>query len=324
MAEVTGQFQDLIEQINTVLDAETVLYKINYKIDSVVQSGMTIKAFCPIHKETMIRSLMVDPNKRRFRCNYANCAGNRGGTFFELYCLAMDLSEEEGVRTLAAEMGFEVDPSLTQNDSASDEKGEDSAIPTFSSQSADVSDASQADGFEEDLIEYVTGGEIAGETDQTQKTGTEDDVSATEFSVQDFDSCYAEAVKTFESNKYIRAREFFEQALSLAEAGEKQIQCKMMLARTWIQLRKTDEALELLQQASEAPDVSENMQKEIIYRTAEAHERAGRNSKAAEILESLNSQFGSYRDSDSRIVRLREKDSQSDGGTRRDRRISFI
>ena len=42
-----GQFQELIDHINSAIDAEGVLYKINYNVESIQQSGAFIKAFCP-------------------------------------------------------------------------------------------------------------------------------------------------------------------------------------------------------------------------------------------------------------------------------------
>lgn len=110
----TGQFQELIEHINSAIDAEGVLYKINYNVESIQQSGAFIKAFCPIHKETMIRSLIIDPGRRRFRCNYNNCPGSKGGTFFELYCLATGSSEEEAAKFWCKELGIDTDFHFSQ------------------------------------------------------------------------------------------------------------------------------------------------------------------------------------------------------------------
>ena len=48
--------EDLKGQINLVLDAEAVLYQINYKVESMEQRGISIRAFCPIRPPTAVYS----------------------------------------------------------------------------------------------------------------------------------------------------------------------------------------------------------------------------------------------------------------------------
>jgi len=104
-----GMLEELIARINLVLDAERVLFKINYRVDALQQDRDSIKAFCPIHQDTMIRNLVIDPNRKRFRCQYFNCAGHPGGTLLDLYRLSRNCSDEEAVRFWCEQLGWQGD-----------------------------------------------------------------------------------------------------------------------------------------------------------------------------------------------------------------------
>ena len=99
---------DAINKLNQSLNAETVLFKINYKTSGVEQRGNILRAFCPIHREEMIRSLVIDTSRSTFRCLYTSCRGHRGGRYFDLYKLSRNIDDLTAVRELAAEVGMKL------------------------------------------------------------------------------------------------------------------------------------------------------------------------------------------------------------------------
>ncbi|MBE7557647.1 hypothetical protein HS125_01325 [bacterium] len=103
---MTNALSDTIEKINRMLSAESVLFLVGYKTNGVEQKGSTLRSYCPIHREEMIRSLVIDTARSTFRCMYSGCRGHRGGTFFQLYQLAKGL-DEATARELAGEAGIE-------------------------------------------------------------------------------------------------------------------------------------------------------------------------------------------------------------------------
>jgi len=330
-----ARLEEAIERINVILDAETVLFKIGYKVDSVVQNGTNIKAFCPIHRDSMIRSLQLDPNKRRFRCSYYNCKGNKGGTFFELFCLAKEVSEADGVRMLCEELGLELDlpPHLEEpaRETAS-EVEQPPALPEVLAQALDESDLPIEQDFTTDGLDAIL----------DDRAETESSPSAPESPValqvreaneaepeklpaeQGYSELVAAGTEAFESNKYHRAHEDFLKARPMAPGVEARIQCEIMAARCLIHLKKTSEALTMLQEAGENENLADNERKEILYRMAEAYERSGQTARAAEVLDELNRDFGAYRDSDSRVNRLRQRQGDAGADRKRESRISFI
>jgi hypothetical protein len=330
-----AHLEEAIERINIVLDAETVLFKIGYKVDAIVQSGTSIKAFCPIHKDSMIRSLQLDPNKRRFRCSYYNCKGNKGGTFFELFCLAKDVPEAEGVRILCEELGLELDlpPHLEEParkivaeeeipDSPSEAGGDalgELDLPIVQDFLPAGIDDILDDRAETEPSPSAPRPPVAIEAQEAEPADGSPPPAA-----EGYDEWLATGTEAFESNKYHRAYEDFLKAAPLAPGAEARIQCEIMAARCLIHLRKTSEALAVLQEAGEDEALADNERKEILYRMAEAYERSGRMAKAVEVLDELNRGFGAYRDSDSRINRLRHRQGDADPERKRESRISFI
>lgn len=315
-----ARLEEAVERINVILDAETVLFKIGYKVDSIVQSGTSIKAFCPIHKDSMIRSLQLDPNKRRFRCSYYNCKGNKGGAFFDLFCLAKDVPVAEGVRILCEELGIELD--LPPHLEEPVREGEHpAAIPEILDSALVEPDLPIEQDFITDGLDTLL--DDQAETDSSPN-GPEPEEVPVERGSQGYDELLAAGTEAFESNKYHRAYDDFSKACPMAPGAEARIRCEIMAARCLIHLKKTSEALTMLQEAGEDEALADNERKEILYRIAEAYERSNQMARAAEVLDELNRDFGAYRDSDSRVNRLRQR--QGDGGAERKResRISFI
>lgn len=80
-----------MDDVNAQLDAMAVLREIDFHADKAQQTGDTIKAFCPVHKDSRFRSLLVDPERHAYRCTVKTCRGYGGGSLLELHSLAMDI-----------------------------------------------------------------------------------------------------------------------------------------------------------------------------------------------------------------------------------------
>ncbi|MDI6783108.1 MAG: tetratricopeptide repeat protein, partial [bacterium] len=78
--------QEVIDIVNNQLNAELVLQKIGISLSSCNIEGQTIKCYCPIHKESIFRSLTVYKDQLKYKCAYTLCPGIKGGTLLDLYC----------------------------------------------------------------------------------------------------------------------------------------------------------------------------------------------------------------------------------------------
>lgn len=101
-----AELDQAIRTVNNLLDAETVLTRIDYKLDSIRQNGTDLRCYCPIHKEELIRSLIINTTHRNFRCGYNRCPGSKGGSLFDLYVLSTGMSPEEALREWQTQLGI--------------------------------------------------------------------------------------------------------------------------------------------------------------------------------------------------------------------------
>lgn len=105
-----------LNEVNDALDSRRVLEFIGYKADKLQDTGDTIRAFCPIHRETVFRTLVVNKDRRTFRCMYGLCDGAEGGSLVRLLALSRRINEHEAAEALVDEFGISIripqDPEL--------------------------------------------------------------------------------------------------------------------------------------------------------------------------------------------------------------------
>lgn len=106
--------EDLIEKIRAEIDPERLLRMIDYRTETIQLIGQTIKAFCPIHREPIFRTLLIDTNTRTYRCSNKQCNGHDGGDMIDLFAKSRNIGYEEALPELASAFGVEVDLSIAQ------------------------------------------------------------------------------------------------------------------------------------------------------------------------------------------------------------------
>ena len=103
-------------EINNALDPRRVLEFIGYKAEKIQDAGDTLRAFCPIHRENVFRTLVVNKDHQTFRCMYGLCDGAEGGSLVRLVALARRINENEAAEALMTEFGISIripqDPEL--------------------------------------------------------------------------------------------------------------------------------------------------------------------------------------------------------------------
>jgi tetratricopeptide (TPR) repeat protein len=104
-----AELEDAIRHINASIDPLLLVKTINYLADKMQVIGTTLKCFCPLHKETAFRSLIIDIRKKEYRCTMKMCRGFHGGTLVDLYALHTDQSSLQAALSLAKLLGIEID-----------------------------------------------------------------------------------------------------------------------------------------------------------------------------------------------------------------------
>ncbi len=111
---MSNVFYNQVEEFNRKLDPLKVLSLINYKMDSLVKFDDYLLAFCPIHKDTIIKTLKVFIPKNTFVCTYKFCKGHDGGNLVELYAYAKGLPIIVAMEHLATEFALELPETLQE------------------------------------------------------------------------------------------------------------------------------------------------------------------------------------------------------------------
>ena len=97
-----------VDLLEAQIDLEDLLKVIDYCVEKIQRGPGKWKCFCPIHKESVFRSLTVDVVKRTFRCGFIHCPGHRGGSLLDLYQLALEKSEVETVEFWSKRLKFTI------------------------------------------------------------------------------------------------------------------------------------------------------------------------------------------------------------------------
>ncbi|MBX7247121.1 MAG: tetratricopeptide repeat protein [Candidatus Sumerlaeaceae bacterium] len=100
----------LLDEVNEKLDPTRLLDFIGYSPDKIQSVGDTVKAFCPIHRDTRFRSLLIDARKHLYKCTIKTCAGYTGGNLVDLYCKVKSIDPGEAVAELIGKFGIELPP----------------------------------------------------------------------------------------------------------------------------------------------------------------------------------------------------------------------
>jgi tetratricopeptide (TPR) repeat protein len=88
---------------NASLDPYMVLKKMGFTDHSMYQEGDIVRVHCPIHKDLVRKSLIIDTLEKTFKCQYANCDAHEGGLLIELVALYYDCDIRDVSKALFGE-----------------------------------------------------------------------------------------------------------------------------------------------------------------------------------------------------------------------------
>lgn len=93
--------KDPILAVNNLLDPRAVLDYIGYRTETILESEKTIRCFCPVHKEQVVRSLTVERDTKKCKCQYAPCPARKQVDMVGLVALVKQIKPEEAMVELA-------------------------------------------------------------------------------------------------------------------------------------------------------------------------------------------------------------------------------
>lgn len=80
-----------------------VLKKMGFTEHSMYRENEIVRVHCPIHKDLVRKSLIIDTSERTFKCQYANCDAHEGGLLVELVALYYDCELRDVSKALFGE-----------------------------------------------------------------------------------------------------------------------------------------------------------------------------------------------------------------------------
>ncbi|MBX7245229.1 MAG: tetratricopeptide repeat protein [Candidatus Sumerlaeaceae bacterium] len=99
---------EVIADLNGQIEIHRLMELIGYRVEKLVDAGETIRGFCPIHRDKLFKTLLIDKFQRSFRCTHSLCPGTAGGNLITLYSMATKTPIDDAVQKLAGEFGLEL------------------------------------------------------------------------------------------------------------------------------------------------------------------------------------------------------------------------
>ncbi len=102
---------DFIDSILSVIEAENFVKTVDFHTEKTRVLGKSIKTPCMVHKDSVFASLIIDIDKKTFKCMKAGCAASKGGNLIELYALYTGKSLNNAALALAETLNISLDDS---------------------------------------------------------------------------------------------------------------------------------------------------------------------------------------------------------------------
>jgi len=85
-------------EFNSRLDPCALLRKMGFADEAIAVEGALIRLYCPIHKDQVRRSLIIEKGQNKFRCQYRDCPAHEGGLLVELLALYLGVGVPEVIK----------------------------------------------------------------------------------------------------------------------------------------------------------------------------------------------------------------------------------
>ncbi|MDX1973650.1 MAG: hypothetical protein SFY68_14060 [Candidatus Sumerlaeia bacterium] len=97
------ELKDSDYSFNASLDPFLVLKRMGFTESSIYQEGGIVRIHCPIHKDLVRKSMIIDTEERTYKCQYSQCDAYEGGLLVELVAMFYDCQIDEVTKHLFGE-----------------------------------------------------------------------------------------------------------------------------------------------------------------------------------------------------------------------------
>lgn len=100
-----GAYSTICAQVNSGFDVRSLMDFIDWHPDRLVRSGDIFLALCPIHRDNLFRTLVLNPRNNTYVCKHVNCPGHRPADFLDLLVKVYNKSFPEVIERVVAHFG---------------------------------------------------------------------------------------------------------------------------------------------------------------------------------------------------------------------------
>lgn len=79
-----NSYANICAQVNSAFEVRQLMEYIGWNADKIVRTGDVYFAHCPIHRDPVFRTLVLNPRNNTYHCKHVNCSGNRPSDFLDL------------------------------------------------------------------------------------------------------------------------------------------------------------------------------------------------------------------------------------------------
>lgn len=90
-------------EFNRNLDPHDLLRKMGFADEAIADEGGIIRLYCPIHKDQIRRSLIIEKRDNWYQCQYKSCPAHGGGALVQLLALYLGVDVPEAIRQFREE-----------------------------------------------------------------------------------------------------------------------------------------------------------------------------------------------------------------------------
>jgi DNA primase len=101
------EFSALCARINSALDIRELIDLIGYYPNRAIKVGGLWRTLCPVHNETIFRTLVINPRRNTYHCEHGVCPAHQPGDLIDLLAKARGCSRAKAVNELLQRIGSE-------------------------------------------------------------------------------------------------------------------------------------------------------------------------------------------------------------------------
>lgn len=102
-----GAYSAICAQVNSGFEIVRLMEYIGWYPDKLIRYGDVYITVCPIHRDEVFRTLVLNPRNNTYHCKHVNCPGNRPSDFLDLLVRVQNTTMPEAIQDAIKHFGAE-------------------------------------------------------------------------------------------------------------------------------------------------------------------------------------------------------------------------